>query len=126
MRRTAPSRLPAGPSILRALVCIAVCAGLHRGALAGQAGGEGAWRFQYDGLRMMFEAQGLETVTNPAQWAALPASETVLVMMDDLGSVPRSVREPATYLRQGGAMLVASDKGNKKFMSPLGIELYRG
>jgi hypothetical protein len=83
---------------------------------------EDKWNRGYNGLAAGFRAAGLETVDR-AQWRATPPERSLLVALGDFQSYPVDVE---SYVRRGGALLVATDRGLKGGTRLWGMRLDAG
>jgi hypothetical protein len=83
---------------------------------------EDKWNRGYHGFAELCRQMGLRTVKE-MEWRATPPSQSVLVAFGAFADYPRDVE---TYVRRGGAVLIATDRGQRGGRKAPGVMLWNG
>lgn len=78
------------------------------------------WKRGYHGLLAMCQALQLKVVSDSGEWTGQSPSESLLVVFGPPDELPVGL---SRYLRRGGAVLIANDRGGRL---PQGMTLLRG
>lgn len=91
------------------------------GNVAAQQVDASRWKRGFEGFNLICDQAGLEII--PArEWAGLPASEKVLVILETTKSLPWVDR----YLERGGVALIATDDTDSRVLRRSGVEFMGG
>lgn len=83
---------------------------------------ESEWKRGYHGLSILCQAQDL-SVVDMDEWESTDPNQSILVVLGDVSRLRGSLRR---YLNDGGAVLVASDRGSANKLSTIGLRIYDG
>lgn len=97
---------------------------LSSGVSAQERVPEEQWKRGYHGLTSLCRALKLEPSEDAAAWRRTPPRQSLLVVLGAFDRLP--VADVEEYLRQGGAVLLASDRGERGVVRLTGIDLIRG
>lgn len=81
------------------------------------------WKGGYNGLAMLCRLNGMLVHEQFSTWESVPPSRSMVII---LGRTNRLPFNPFTYMRNGGAMVVATDRGERRLLQPWGLRLIRG
>ncbi|MCA9227313.1 MAG: hypothetical protein KDA47_16935, partial [Planctomycetales bacterium] len=80
------------------------------------------WKSGYNGLAMLCRLNGIHVHDSVSSWQAVPTSRSLMIV---LGNSRRSLPNLMQYVNDGGALLLATDRGNFTFL-PWGVAVRRG
>lgn len=85
---------------------------------------EELWKRGYHGFTSLCRALNLQPLEDASAWRREPPRQSLLVMFGAFDRLP--VAHLDDYLRRGGALLLASDRGERGVVRLSGIDLIRG